>query len=81
MHLLLNSHVYTSRGNNGQDKAEDNKIMLTLVSAGCGDRGIILLDFLASSSDEQSEHKKCSSFFACSIVMPMHAGWNLGGND
>lgn len=47
--------------------------LLTLTSRD-GDSGNVCRDFLASSSDEQSEHKKCSNFFASSIVIPIQEG-------
>lgn len=50
---------------------------LTLASD--GDTGNAFKDLLASSSDEQSEHKKWSNFFASSMVIPMQEGWNLQG--
>lgn len=45
---------------------------LTLASD--GDTGNAFNDLLASSSDEQSEHKKWSNFFASSMVIPMQEG-------
>lgn len=51
-------------------------IILTLASTD-GDTGNVFKDLLASSSDEQSEHKKCSNFFASSMVIPIQEGWNL----
>lgn len=48
----------------------------TLVSE-IGDTGKAFRDLLASSSEEQSVHRKLSNVFACSIVIPMQEGWNL----
>lgn len=49
---------------------------LTLISEP-GDAENVAWGFFTSSSDEHSEHIKCSSFFASSIVMPTQAGWYL----
>lgn len=51
---------------------EDASI-LTLASTD-GDTGNAFKDLLASSSDEHSEHKKCSNFFASSMVIPIQEG-------
>jgi len=50
--------------------------ILTLTSSD-GDTGNTFKDLFASSSDEQSEHKKWSDFLASSIVIPIQEGWNL----
>lgn len=42
-----------------------------------GDTGNEFGGLLASSSEEQSEHKNWSNFLASSIVIPMQLGWNL----
>lgn len=42
-----------------------------------GDTGNAFKDLLASSPDLQSEHRNWSNFFASSMVMPIHEGWNL----
>ena len=50
--------------------------ILTLTSSD-GDTGNTFKDLFASSSDEQSEHRKWSDFLASSIVIPIQEGWNL----
>lgn len=54
---------------------EEKRNILTFASA--GDAGKEFKDLLVSSSDEHSEHKNWSSFFASSIDMPIQEGWNL----
>lgn len=43
----------------------------------CGDAENAFWGFFTSSSDEHSEQRKLSNFFASTIVMPTQAGWYL----
>lgn len=45
-----------------------------VVTLASGDTGNVFNGLLASSSEEQSEHKNWSNFFASSIDIPMQFG-------
>lgn len=57
-----------------QELSEWVKGSVTLASTDGDTEKELLTGFLVSSSDEQSEHKKCSNFFASSIDIPIQEG-------
>lgn len=71
--MITHTHVLTH-------KYKWSASVLTLASTD-GDTGKTFKDLLASSSDEQSEHRKWSNFLASSMVIPIQEGWNLQNNS
>lgn len=72
----MTNNKWSNTHRNKQGRERERYRFLTLVSTD-GDTGNVFKDLFASSSDEQSEHKKWSNFFASSMVIPMQDGWNL----